>query len=286
MISRTGIEMEFYKEVLDVAEIPPGVNDVSFIKCDIKSIVGFAPYMRFSDCNIGELKLPKPLGWPEQKLDIVYCVSFKDCVVGKLFSASKMTALDFTESTLTNVHIQSARGINIIHSNIQGHFELSSITAIESSDISCIRFVACEFYGAGIHNVTGLDKIPCSSARGLIPICPTEGSFVAWKKAVFYDTRNYVSNVLCECIVKLLIPEDALRSSSTTRKCLASKAKVLDIFSKTTGEKLKRAFALYDNNFVYEVGGEVSVPNFDPNRWRECAPGIHFYITEQEAREH
>jgi hypothetical protein len=39
----------------------------------------------------------------------------------------------------------------------------------------------------------------------------------------------------------------------------------------------------YDNNFIYKVGEIVEEPNFDENRWEECAPGIHFFITRQEA---
>jgi hypothetical protein len=35
--------------------------------------------------------------------------------------------------------------------------------------------------------------------------------------------------------------------------------------------------------FAYKVGDMVSVDDFDTNRWNECAPGIHFFITRQEA---
>lgn len=41
--------------------------------------------------------------------------------------------------------------------------------------------------------------------------------------------------------------------------------------------------SFYDHFFRYHVGKEVSVPNFDENRWHECAPGIHFFMTEEEA---
>lgn len=39
----------------------------------------------------------------------------------------------------------------------------------------------------------------------------------------------------------------------------------------------------YDSSFIYKVGTIVSVGNFDMNRWNECAPGIHFFITRDEA---
>ena len=42
-------------------------------------------------------------------------------------------------------------------------------------------------------------------------------------------------------------------------------------------------YSNYDSSFAYRVGEIVSVDNFDTNRWNECAPGIHFFITRQEA---
>ena len=39
----------------------------------------------------------------------------------------------------------------------------------------------------------------------------------------------------------------------------------------------------YNKNFIYHIGETVEVPDFDDNRWNECAPGIHFFITREEA---
>ena len=100
--------------------------------------------------------------------------------------------------------------------------------------------------------------------------CPEEGSFIAYKKA-----SNY--------IIKLLIPEDAQRSSATSRKCRASKAKVLDITHIETGVTVNTVISNYDNTFIYKVGEEVKVDDFDTDRWNECSTGIHFFITKQEA---
>jgi hypothetical protein len=95
--------------------------------------------------------------------------------------------------------------------------------------------------------------------------CPEEGSFVAWKKC-----QNDV-------IVKLLIPEDAKRSSATSRKCRASKAVVLEVIG------AEKAISKNDASFVYEVGKEVIPDSFDDNRWNECSHGIHFFLTRKEA---
>ena len=102
--------------------------------------------------------------------------------------------------------------------------------------------------------------------------CPEKGSFIGFKRV-----RNYL-------IVELEITEDALRSSATGRKCRCSKAKVLSITNiDGTESNINSARSLWDPGFVYSVGETIEVPNFDTNRWNECASGIHFFITRQEA---
>ena len=107
--------------------------------------------------------------------------------------------------------------------------------------------------------------------------CPEEGSFIGFKKAL--DKNNEI-----EYIVKLEIPEDALRSSATTRKCRCSKAKVLSITNLDgTDADTDVAYSGHDPNFIYKIGEIVEVADFDTDRWNECSTGIHFFITRQEA---
>ena len=106
-------------------------------------------------------------------------------------------------------------------------------------------------------------------------ICPEKGSFVGYKKC-----RDNL-------IVKLEIPEDALRSSSTTGKCRCSKAKVLSITDPDESEvNAEYAVSKKDSGFFYKVGEVVSVNDFDTNRWNECSTGIHFFMTREEAVEY
>ena len=100
--------------------------------------------------------------------------------------------------------------------------------------------------------------------------CPEEGSFVGYKKAD-------------DCIVKLLILEDAKRSSATTIKCRCNKAKVLEITDIETGKSVDSAYSDYDNDFIYKVGEVVYVDNFDNDRWNECSNGIHFFLNKENA---
>lgn len=101
--------------------------------------------------------------------------------------------------------------------------------------------------------------------------CPEEGSFIGFKKAGGK-------------IVKLQIPKSAKRSSATTRKCRCSKAKVLSITNADGSDSgITEICSDRDETFIYKVGEEVSVSNFDENRWNECSTGIHFFITRDEA---
>ena len=124
--------------------------------------------------------------------------------------------------------------------------------------------------GANLYraNLCGAKKIP------FIPLaCPSDGAFIGWKK-------------VNKCIVKLLIPEDAKRSSATTNKCRCDKAKVLEIINLNTNEHLVEITNTEYAHCVYKVDEMVYPDSFDDDRWNECSHGIHFFINRQEAVEY
>ena len=100
--------------------------------------------------------------------------------------------------------------------------------------------------------------------------CPEKGAYIGYKKA---EGK----------IVELEIQADAKRSSATTRKCRASKAKVLSITSIDGKEHFEEAKSSRDQSFVYRVGETVEGKDFDEDRWNECSTGIHHFITREEA---
>ena len=125
-------------------------------------------------------------------------------------------------------------------------------------------------------NLCGADLCGANlcGAKGAYMACPTDGSFIGWKKASGY-------------VVKLQIPEDARRSSAGGEKCRCDKAYVAEIQNADgTKADIEAIHSNHDNNFVYTVGATVEVPNFDDCRWNECAPGIHFFIDRRAAVEY
>lgn len=129
-------------------------------------------------------------------------------------------------------------------------------------------------------NLSGANHVKLSIAR--TSILPDEGDIIGWKKAWTDDMPA------TPVIVKLLIPADAQRSNATGRKCRASTARVLDLQDKQ-GNRLPpdtTAYSGHDTDFTYQKGETIHVEDFDTNRWNECAPGIHFFITRIEAVEY
>lgn len=167
-------------------------------------------------------------------------------------------------------------------------FEYSSVdntlakTVLEAlkgeADLYGANLYGADLYGANLRRANlreaDLREADLCEAQGSYMACPTDGSFIGWKKASEY-------------IVKLQIPEDARRSSAGGEKCRCDKAYVAEI-QNTDGTKadIEAINSNCNNNFVYAVGATVEVPDFDDDRWNECAPGIHFFIDRRAAVEY
>lgn len=90
---------------------------------------------------------------------------------------------------------------------------------------------------------------------------------IGWKKC-----RNNV-------LVKLEIPKGATVFSINNNKCRTNKAKVIKII----GGNDNTALSQYDGLFIYKLDEIVEVKDFNNNYNVECATGIHFFRTIEEA---
>ena len=145
------------------------------------------------------------------------------------------------------------------------------MASLSGADLSGADLSGADLSGA---NLSRANLIRAKNIPYVPMACPDNGSFTGWKKA-----RGY--------IVKLLIPEDAKRSSSSGRKCRCDKAIVLEIQNPDgTKADVDVVTSGRDEEFLYRVGETVSVPDFCDNRFLECAAGIHFFINRQEAVEY
>ena len=187
------------------------------------------------------------------------------------------------DANLLRVSLREAnlRGANLYGANLQfADLRLANLQSanlcganLHGANLDCANFDRAVLKHANLSATNiGHVNIPLDLMERYFPLCcPECGQFIAWKKANDY-------------IVKLLIPEDAKRSSAFGRKCRASKALVLAIETMdgrpTAITEIPSDRDLY---FIYRIGETVKVPDFDEDRRNECSTGIHFFITRREA---
>ena len=188
---------------------------------------------------------------------------------------------DLRGANLSNANLRGAdlryadlRGANLSNADLRGA-NLSN-TDLRGANLSNANLSNADLRGADLSNA----NLSNANSRGAnlsnamlnYPVaCPAKGQFIGFKKAM-------------NRIIKLEILSDAKRSSATSGKCRCDKARVVAIENIDGSEShITEVSSNYDKTFIYRVGEVVSVEDFDENRWNECAPGIHFFITREEA---
>ena len=202
-------------------------------------------------------------GWRDMRADLR----------GADLSGADLRRADLREADLRGADLRRAdlSGADLSGADLSGA-DLSGAD-LRRADLSGADLRRADLSGADLSGAD-LRRADLSGAKNVpyIPYtCSDFGMFIGFKKASGY-------------IVVLEIPEDAKRLSATGRKCRCNKAKVLEIQNiDGTKANVTKVKSDYDSNFVYEVGKTVSVDNFCEDRWKECSPGIHFFINRQEA---
>ena len=189
---------------------------------------------------------------------------------GANLRGADLRGADLCGANLRGANLREADlyGANLYGANLCG-------ANLRGADLCGANLYGANLYGANLcgADLREADLYGADHNEGtafLLSQCP-DGAFIGYKKASSH-------------IVKLLVPEDAKRSSATTLKCRCSKAKVLEI-QNLDGSKsdLKAVPSDRDENFIYVVGKEKEVEDFDEDRWNECSTGIHFFISREMA---
>lgn len=196
---------------------------------------------------------------------IIYSTAFTDAHFYRCsFRNTSFTGIELSESVFNECDLTNARFRSCSLDNV----------IFTYGDLTDANFTNSQMFGIEI----GASTI-VKNTQNLPPIaCPEKGSFTAFKTLI--DGNGD------QVIAELLIPENAERCSAATKKCRASEAKVIHLYNAKTGETVDdiKAYSTYTPSFEYEVGKTVKPKwGFDRNRWRECASGIHFFLTYQEA---
>ena len=181
---------------------------------------------------------------------------------------------------LRNANLSGANlsGADLRYANLSG-------ANLSGADLYNAKLSGADLYNANLSgadlyntNLSGADlrNANLCNAENIPPLPWTiivpEGDLIVYKKV--FSSQNKIP-----LIIKLLIPKEAKRSNATTRKCRAEYAKVL--------ECPEVCFSGNDLSFKYEQGKIVRPTKpFDENRWNDCAPGIHFFLTREEAEKY
>ena len=178
-------------------------------------------------------------------------LSFADLRYADLRSANlrsaNLSSADLSSANLSSANLRSA---GLIYADLR------------SADLSFADLSYADLRSADLSFADG-----AALAVAKTRILP-EGDIVGWKK--------------CQSgtLVKLLIPKKAKRSHAFGRKCRAEFVKVLEVVG------AKEAKSIHDGT-VYVAGKTVKPKcQFDENWMEECASGIHFFITREEAEEY
>ena len=185
--------------------------------------------------------------------DISFTVLRGANLQGANLSDTMMFHTDLHGANLTDANLNGAKLIytDFTNANLQG------------ADLAFVEINRAYFGDANLTDVKNMPYVPFA--------CPTEGSFIGWKK---------VNN---SHLIKLLIPEDARRSSATGRNCRCDHAKVLEITNLQDNAIVPIVENKKHSNFIYETGKDIYPDSYDENRWNECTHGIHFFVDKQEA---
>ena len=178
-------------------------------------------------------------------------------------SRANLSRANLSDADLRNANLDGAnlRDANLSDADLS-YANLGGAN-LRDADLSRANLGGANLRDADLRDAKNIPYIPLE--------CPSEGSFIGWKK-------------INKILIKLEIPEDARRSSATTKKCRCDKAKVLGFYDLNSTElNINKIINHRYNMCEYIKGGMVCPDSFDGDRWNECSHGIHFFINKQDA---
>ncbi len=181
--------------------------------------------------------------------------------------------LRYTDLRGADLRYTDLRGANLCYANLRGanlrDADLHNADLCYA-DLRYANLYGADLYGADLHNAdlrdADLHNADLGGAIGLATFCILPaGDLIGYKKLA--NGR----------IATLRIPSDAARINAYgSRKCRASYAIVLN----------GSGMAKFSSTTKYAPDLTVTPDSFDPDPRVECSHGIHFFITEQEAKDY
>jgi len=195
--------------------------------------------------------------------------SLADAVVSAIKSCANLSRADLSRANLSGANLSGANlsGADLSRANLSG-------ADLSGADLSGANLSGANLSGANLSgaNLSRADLSGAKNAELVIAqtrILPA-GTLIGWKKL-----RNGL-------IAKLTIPAAAKRSHAFGRKCRCEFACVEAIYDGK--REVSEGWSVHYQAFVYRVGATVKPREPFSEAWQdECASGIHFFITREEA---
>ena len=183
---------------------------------------------------------------------------------GADLSRANLSGADLSRANLYNANLSRADlsranlyGANLYGANLYG-------ANLSGANLSRADLSRADLSGANLSRANLSDAKNAALVIAQTRILP-EGQLIGWKSCKF------------GVIVKLSIPAESRRSHAFGRKCRAEFADVLEIFNGEVG------ISKHDGKTDYRTGERVTCHEWSENWQEECAGGIHFFITREEA---
>ena len=196
-------------------------------------------------------------GWENMKADLCNADLYNVNLCGVDLREANLRCANLREADLRCARLYNA---NLRYANLYG-----------------VNLRNANLYGADLHNAF-LYKNDLNSANlGEADLRHVVGKLIEYRKGKIL-TQDILGYKKCKngIIITLKIPRGAIVFSINGCKCRTNKAKVIDI------DGADRAFSSY-KHMSYYVGDEITIYNFNCEYNIECAEGIHFFMTREEA---
>jgi len=220
---------------------------------------------------------------------------------GAYLSGADLSGADLSGADLSGAYLIGAnlREANLIRADLSGAYLIGA--DLSRANLSGANLSKADLSGANLSkadlreaNLSGADLREANlSGANLSKADLREANLSKkeWQKLknrysiVTPDTRFVFKKLQNGIIAYLEIPKEAKRSNAFSRKCRVSEVKVIKLID-SNGNEVKEGFSCYDSEFKYTPGAVIKPINtFDDNWYNECGSGIHFFLTESEAKE-
>ena len=197
---------------------------------------------------------------------------------GACFIDAVLVSTNFEGANLKNADFSCANAwsANFNETNCKDAIFLSANlteASFEGADLDGASFAQANLTEANLQD-TNIIAAEFDNTVGIYPVCPTKGVFTAWTIGDDFEGND--------CLVEVVIPVWAQRSSGTTRKCRAE-ALYIESIKRLKDNYSPLGVSLRFRDYILSKNEIVRDNDYEIDRFKVSSTDLYFYITEEEA---